>query len=251
MRYGSTGPAEPLLAQEAGLGAAVYADIFPSYQDRRDGKHFKGMVRYLMPMKMNPETRAKVMEKIKSRIESVVGVLGAAELNEQQRKTMEGLENEAMKNVLGGMGRGRNDGLKEALSKEVVIALFVDLLFDIPQDSTVMQLVCRGEVVGKASMDPKVIEEHKKDRNYIILSDFFIIRRDAKLSAEAFASGESCFVFNGAKVADFERIPEIRDHIVAIPSPPGFNFIHEIFKDDMNLSDPQIGGFLLGFNLCP
>jgi hypothetical protein len=35
-----------------------------------------------------------------------------------------------------------------------------------------MQLVCRDEVVGKASMDPRVIEEYKKDKNYIVLSDF-------------------------------------------------------------------------------
>jgi hypothetical protein len=209
------------------------------------------MARYLMPMKMSPEARTEVMERIKTRIKSVAGVLGAAELNEQQRKTMEYLEDEAMKNVLGGMGKGRNEGVKEALSKDVVVALFVDLLFDIPQDSSVMQLICKGEVVGKASMDPRVIEEYKKDKNYIVLSDFFIIRRDAKLSAETFASGESCFVFNGAKVADFERIPGIRDHIVAIPSPPGFKFIHEIFKEGMDLRDPRIGGFLLGFNLPP
>jgi hypothetical protein len=195
------------------------------------------------------ETRAEVIGRVIARIKSVPGVLGATELNDNQRKTMEYLESEAMKNVLGGMGKGRNDGLKEALSKDVVIALFVDLNFDIPTDSSVMQLVCKGEVVGKASMDPKVIEKYKKDKDYIILSDFFIIRRDAKLNAEAFASGESCFVFNGTQVADFKRIPEIKDHIVAIPSPPGFNFIHEIFKDTLDIHDPRVGGFLLGFEL--
>lgn len=200
---------------------------------------------------MSAEKRSEVMERIKTRIRSVPGVLGVAELNEQQRRTMDYLEGEAMKNVLGGMGRGRNDGVKEALSKDAVLALFVDLLFEIPTDSSVMQLVCKGEVVGRASMDPRVIEVYKKNKDYIVLSDFFIIRRDAKLSAEAFSSGESCFVFNGTKVADFERIPELRDHIVAIPSPPGFKFIHEIFKDEMDLKDPRIGGFLLGFNLPP
>lgn len=212
-------------------------------------KHYKQTVGYLILIEMG-ETRMEVMGRITARVKSVPGVLGVAEINEQQRKTMEYLENEAMKNVLGGMGRGRNDGLKEALSKEVVLALFVDLFFDIPTDSTVMQLVCKGEVVGKASMDPRVIEEYKKDKNYIVLSDFFIIRRDAKLNAESFASGESCFVFNGARIADFERIPYIKDHVVAIPSPPGFKFIHEIFKESMDLRDPRIGGFLLGFDLA-
>jgi hypothetical protein len=147
------------------------------------------------------------------------------------------------------MGKCRNDGVKEALSKEVVLALFVDLLFEMPKNTNMMELVCKGEVVGRPSMDPKVIEEHKKNSDYVVLSDFFIIRRDAKLSPQSFASGESCFVFNGAKMADFESVQEIRDHIVAVPSPPGFDFMHEIFKEEMGLSDPRVAGFLLGFNL--
>ena len=199
-------------------------------------------------MKMG-EKRAEVIARAIVKVRSVAGVIGAAEINEQQRKTIEYLEDEAMKSVLGGMGKGRNDGVKEALSKEVVLALFVDLLFEISKDTNMMELVCKGEVVGRPSMDPRVIEEYKKDKDYIVLSDFFIIRRDAKLSPASFASGESCFVFNGAKMADFESILEVRDHIVAVPSPPGFDFIHEIFKDKMDLRDPRIAGFLLGFNL--
>jgi hypothetical protein len=199
-------------------------------------------------MKMD-EMRAEVIGRAIAKVKSVAGVLGAAELNEQQRKMVEYLESEAMKSVLGGMGKGRNDGVKEALSKEVVLALFVDLLFEMPKDQSMMELVCKGEVVGRPSLDPKEIEAYKKNKDYIVLSDFFIIRRDAKLSPASFASGESCFVFNGAKVADFESIPEIRDHMVAVPSPPGFDFMHEIFKEGMGLHDPRVAGFLLGFNL--
>jgi hypothetical protein len=199
-------------------------------------------------MKMD-EMRAEVIGRAIAKVKSVAGVLGAAELNEQQRKMVEYLESEAMKSVLGGMGKGRNDGVKEALSKQVVLALFVDLLFEMPKDRSMMELVCKGEVVGRPSFDPKEIEAYKKNKDYIVLSDFFIIRRDAKLSPASFASEESCFVFNGAKVADFESIPEIRDHMVAVPSPPGFDFMHEIFKEGMGLHDPRVAGFLLGFNL--
>ena len=195
------------------------------------------------------ESQAGAIERAISKVKSVAGVLGVAELNVQQRRTIEYLEGEAMKSVLGGMGKGRNEGVKEALSREIVLALFVDLLFRIPQDAGMMELVCRGEVVGRPSTDPKVIEEYKKNKDYVVLSDFFIIRRDAKLSPASFASGESCFVFYGAKIPDFESMPEVRDHVVGIPSPPGFDFIHEIFKDEMGLRDPRVAGFLLGFNL--
>lgn len=199
-------------------------------------------------MKMG-EARAGVLERIIAKVKAVPGVLGAAELNEQQRKTIEYLEDEAMKSVLGGMGRGRNDGVKEALSRGVVLALFVDLHFEMPRNANMMELVCKGEIVGRPSMDPKEIESYKKNRDYIVLSDFFIIQRDAKLSPASFASGESCFVFNGARVPDFESIPEMRDHVVGVPSPPGFDFMHEIFKERMGLHDPRVAGFLLGFNL--
>jgi hypothetical protein len=195
------------------------------------------------------EAREELLARVIAKVKAVPGVLGAAELNVQQRKTVEYLENEAMKSVLGGMGRGRNDGVKEALSKEVVMALFVDLLFEMPKDANMMELVCKGEIVGRPSISPKEIEEYKKNRDYIVLSDFFIIRRDAKLSPASFASGESCFVFNGARIPDFQGIAEIRDHIVAVPSPPGFDFIHEIYKEEMGLHDPRVAGFLLGFNL--
>jgi hypothetical protein len=198
---------------------------------------------------MTMAARAEVLERIIAKAKTVPGVLGAAELNEQQRKTVEYLENEAMKSVLGGMGKGRNEGVKEALSKEVVLALFVDLLFEMPKNANMMELVCKGEIVGRPSLDQKEIESYKKNRDYIVLSDFFIIRRDAKLSPASFASGESCFVFNGARIADFECMPEIRDHIVGVPSPPGFDFMHEIFKEKMGLHDPRVAGFLLGFNL--
>jgi hypothetical protein len=104
-------------------------------------------------------------------------------------------------------------------------------------------------VVGFPSMDPAIIEEHKKDKNYIVLSDFFIIRRDAKLSPASFARGESCFIFHGTKMAELEDAPEIKDHILAIPSPPVFDFLHALFKEEMSLLDPRLGGLLLGFNL--
>ena len=121
--------------------------------------------------------------------------------------------------------------------------------FDVPKDMDVMVLVSKGEVVGRTTMDPELINEYKKDGNCMILSDFLAIRKDVKLSPAAFASGDMYFIFNGVQIEEFSKIPEIKDHIVSIPSPLAFKFLHDLFKDKMDLSEPRIGGFLVGFNL--
>jgi hypothetical protein len=198
---------------------------------------------------MNADSAVGAKERVKARIMAVKGVIGVAELNLKQKKTLALLEGEAMKNVLGGMGRGNNVGLTEALSREVVMVFFVNMLFELPKDAGMMLLMCNGQISGWATMDPDLIKKFKEDKSYVVLSDFFIIRRDAKLSKASFACGESCFIFNGTQIDEFLKISEIIDHIVAIPSPPGFNFLYEQFRERMDLSDPKIGGFLLGFNV--
>jgi len=187
-----------------------------------------------------------VLERVKKQILAVAGTLGAAELNMEQRQTVAVLEEKAMGNVLSGMGRGRNEGVTETLKREVVMVFFVDVNFVILDHLVLMH---KDEVVGWTSMDPSVIKRYKEDKNYLVLSDYFIIKKDAKISAAAFASGDSCFIFKGAQMEEFSRIPEIKDHIISIPSPPGFSYLHALFKDEMRLRDPRIGGFLIGFNL--
>jgi hypothetical protein len=198
---------------------------------------------------MDPLSRSETLEKIKSQILTVKGTLGVAELNREQREAVASLEDKAMGNVLGGMGRGKNEGVRDSLSREIVMALFVDMNFDVPKDMDVMVLVSKGEVVGRTTMDPELINGYKKDGNCMILSDFLAIRKDVKLSPAAFASGDMYFIFNGVQIEEFSKIPEIKDHIVSIPSPPAFKFLHDLFKDKMDLSEPRIGGFLVGFNL--
>ncbi|MCP8314716.1 MAG: hypothetical protein H3Z53_10180 [archaeon] len=112
-----------------------------------------------------------------------------------------------------------------------------------------MELISKGEVVGMTTMDLDKIEDFKKDKNYVVISDFLVIKRDAKINPTAFASGDAYFLFNGIQIEQFSKIPEIKDHVLSFPSPPAFDFLKEEFKDRMNLSNPQLAGFLIGFNL--
>ncbi len=197
---------------------------------------------------MNSMNKKQILEKVKALIMNVKGVVGVAELNKEQCETIAQLEEMAMKNVFGGLGRGKNEGVKESISREVTMVLFTNIYFEIPKDSNVMQLISKGEVVGMA-LDSDEIEEFKKDKKYVVISDFFAIKRDAKINSTAFASGDAYFLLNGVQIDHFSKIKEIKDHVLSFPSPPAFDFLKSQFKDRMDLSDPQLAGFLVGFNL--
>ena len=191
----------------------------------------------------------KALERAKSKIMNVQGIVGVAELNNEQCESVARLEEKAMETVLGGMGRGMNEGVKESLSREIIMVLFADIHFDVPKDAKIMELIGKGEVVGVTTTDLKKIEEFKRDKRYIVLSDFLVIKRDAEIGHAAFASGDTYFVFNGVQIGQFSRISEIKDHVVSFPSPPVFDFLKEEFKETIDLDDPQLAGILVGFNL--
>lgn len=198
---------------------------------------------------MDSTRKRDVLKKVKAQIVNVGGIVGAVELNEEQCRTVARLEEKAMGNVLGGMGRGMNEGVRDSLSREITMVLFTDTHFDIPKDEKAMELISKDEVVGRAVMDFDTIERYKKDDGYVVLSDFLVIKRDAKIDPGSFARGDSYFLFNGTRIEHFSNIPEITDHVVSFPSPPVFDFLKEEFKDIMDLDNPQLGGILVGFNL--
>ncbi|MGQ9719104.1 MAG: hypothetical protein ACUVWK_04620 [Nitrososphaerales archaeon] len=191
----------------------------------------------------------EVLENIKAKMMIVRGVVGVAELNEEQRETVACIEEKSMKNVLVGMGRGKNEGVKDSLSRNIVMVFFMNIDFDLPQDIDMIRLYSGGEMVGMALMDSNRIKEFKKDKNYVVISDFFVLKKGAKINSSAFANGEAYFVFNGIQIDQFSRIQEIKDHVVSIPSPPVFDFLKEQFSDKIDLSNPQLGALIVGFNL--
>jgi hypothetical protein len=193
--------------------------------------------------------KRELLETAKAQIMNVKGVVGTIELNIAQCEIVARLEEKAMENVLGGMGRGKNEGVKESLSREVTMVLFTDISFEIPKDKSIMELVSRGEIVGTTTMDMDKIDEFKKDERYVVISDFLVLKKDVKIHPGFFAGGDAYFVFHGTQIEHFSNIPEIKDHIVSFPSSPGFDYLKGEFMDIMDLDDPQLAGILIGFNL--
>ena len=179
------------------------------------------------------------------------GVVGVVVLDQNQQETVLKLEEKAMENVLGGMGKGKNEGLKEALSKSIVLAMFTDMKFyvNFPPHIDTMKLICKGEVVGETTTDPVKLEKFKKDPDMIVISDFFALKKGAKINKQAFDCGDAYFLFSPIRAEIFAEIPEITDHVLSIPSPPVFDFIKKEFENEIDFSDPQLAVMILGLDL--
>ncbi len=188
---------------------------------------------------------------VKSQMENIKGVIGVAELTSAQCNTLSCIEEEAMQHILGGIGRGRNEGLKKSLSYSKVFGIFVDASFKLTNDlkSELMQLINDDEVVGFGTQDPIVIDKYKQDKGYVVLSDFLVMKRSARINRATFCSGKTYFLFKGIKNEQLARIEKIKDHFVSIPSAPVFNFLKEQFKDTIDLTNPQAAIFIVGFEL--
>ncbi len=198
---------------------------------------------------MDTIIKKKTLKKVKNQIMSIRGIVGIAELNKEKCRIVAHLEEKAMENILSGMGRGKNEGVKESLSREITMVLFSDIHFDIPKDVNIMVLIHKGEVVGMTTTDLDKIKEFKKEKNYVVISDFLVINKNAKIDSDSFARGDTYFQFNGIQIDPLSKIPEIKDHVVSFPSPPVFNFLKEEFKDHMGLNNKALAGLLVGINL--
>ena len=196
-------------------------------------------------------SKEKKLQNIFRYLEELQGVVGVAVIDQNQQETVLKLEEKAMENVLGGMGKGRNEGLKEALSKSIVLAMFTDINFNVnfPPDIDAMKLICKGEVVGETTTDPVKLEKFKNDPNMVVISDFMALKKGAKVNKEAFDSGDTYFLFEAIRFEIFSIIPEIVDHVISIPSPPVFDFLKKEFKEEMDLSNPQLAVIIMGLHL--
>lgn len=198
-------------------------------------------------MKFKDEKDA--LERIQSQIMKIKGVIGVARLTPEQCRATADLEEEAMQHVLGGIGKGRNEGLKKALGYKIVMVLFTDVTFEMTRDPGLILLICDKELAGFGTTDPEVIARFKKDKEYLVFGDFLVMKRGARINSSAFACGDAYFLFNGTTNESLSKIEQIKDHFVAIPSPPAFGFLKEQFKDKINLDNPQAAGFVVGMEL--
>jgi len=199
-------------------------------------------------------SESELVEKIKTKILGIKGILAVYLLTDEDREIVGTLEEQAAKDMFGGLGGGRNEGVSSCLSREIAMALLTGPSFKVPWGE-MMLLVSDGEVVGTMIKDPEAINSFLQKEDYALLGGTFIVnKRKAKLNFSDFLNGTTYFLFKGVKLEIF-NMPEIKDHILASPSGSVFDFLKNKFmatesgrSQIMSIPESDMAIFLFGFD---
>jgi len=186
-----------------------------------------------------------IIQDVLCRIKAIKGVEDTYILNEEDKEKIFELEKKAEGAVLMGMGVGDNQGIKEVLKREIIIAFTTNMDYVWPEGPNVI-LMQYGEKVGEDIYDPEKLEECKKCKDMMVMGNFVIYRsavpkpRDAKKEPIT-------VVLPPQKCTDLECVGSINNIVLASPSTPSDEYIRSV----MSLK-PAVGQgtFIIGFDFC-
>ncbi len=181
----------------------------------------------------------KIIESVLQRINLVKGILGAKPISKEDVLKLKELEAQAEGEVLMGLAKGCNEGVREVLSREHVIVALTDSTMAWPEEPTV-KLVCDGLLVGEEIRNPQKLEQCKASGEMLLGT--FVLYKDRL--REKMGSGNLRVIIPGIPVKELEGIEGVRDLVCGSPSGPSDIYLRQFF----DVEAPGIGTLLVGFN---
>jgi len=186
-----------------------------------------------------------IIQDVLCRIKAIKGVEDTYVLNEKDKEKIFELEKKAEGAVLMGMGVGDNQGIKEVLKREIIIAFTTNMDYVWPEGPNVI-LMQYGEKVGEDIYDPEKIEECKKCKDMMVMGNFVIYRSAVPKPKEA-GKEPLTVVLPPQKCEDLECVSSINNIVLASPSTPSDEYIRSV----MGLKPAiGLGTFIIGFDFC-
>jgi len=186
-----------------------------------------------------------IIQDVLCRIKAIKGVENTYILNEEDKEKIFELEKKAEGAVLMGMGVGDNQGIKEVLKREIIIAFTTNMDYVWPEGPNVI-LMQYGEKVGEDIYDPEKIEECKKCKDMMVMGNFVIYRSAVPKPKEA-GKEPLTVVLPPQKCEDLECVSSIKNIVLASPSTPSDEYIRSV----MGLKPAVgLGTFIIGFDFC-
>lgn len=119
------------------------------------------------------------------------GILEAAPFSEKDSQQVLGIEDEAEKHSLMGLGKVTNTGIREVLTCDLVYVVLTDREFEWGSPSLILK---KGEeVVGEETHDKEAIARLKKMENVWFMIDDFVIYKDRICFPQDIAKNLCCF----------------------------------------------------------
>ncbi|AEH60326.1 conserved hypothetical protein [Methanosalsum zhilinae DSM 4017] len=184
-----------------------------------------------------------IIENVREELEKIKGVGETYVLDEEDRKMIEKLEEQASQMTLMGLGIGDNRGVKEVIKSDVIVAFTTTMEYEWPCGPNVI-LMHRNEVVGEEVNDPEELKKWDCKDNALVIGNIVIYGKDVLNSAMK-DSERIVVVMPPKECPEISRIPDVKDVALGSPSPPSDEYI----KEKMKVTKEQgMGTFMLGFN---
>ena len=177
-----------------------------------------------------------LVRQVKEHMLQVQGVEEVFVLTEEDKKSIERLEEEAKGNVLMGMGEGDNQGIAEVFKRENILCFTTNKTYVWPEPPNVIMMQ-GGEPIGFDCSESEV-GQYENDPNYMVMGTFVINK-----SKTAGNTGKPIVVLP-PKPCDLGDIAA-EDAVLGSPSTPSDEYIREVYKLEKS---NEKGTFFLGFN---
>jgi len=167
---------------------------------------------------------------------SLKGIIKVVLLSEEDRAEIERLEREAEGNVMMGICKGINLGVREALNKKAVYACMTNKSLNWPKTSLV-KIVCNGDTVGEDIYDDRELEKLKSEGN-IILGNLVFYKDKMHLMKEK--REKVSVIILPLRIPELEKM----GMVAGSPSPPADLYLKR--KLGGAEENPEIGTIIVG-----
>jgi hypothetical protein len=190
--------------------------------------------------------KRKKIEEVLKLLKDCKGVLKTKVLTEEEKKEILYIENKEEDQIVFGMCKSLNKGVREALQREFTIATVIDSsVFEYPHHPH-MVMVVEDQIVGEQINDSKAIEELKKDPNNLFLWNKFVIYMK-KLPKESEERKKLRMVYLPRKPSQLDCLSFLSECCFGVPSTKGDSLLKKILNKQSNQT--VLGTCLVGFNI--
>ncbi|MDV0445877.1 hypothetical protein MmiAt1_14780 [Methanimicrococcus sp. At1] len=178
----------------------------------------------------------ELMELVKEFLLQVKGVEDVLIISDEDKKTIEQLEEEAKGNVLMGMGEGDNQGIAEVFKREHILCFTTNKEYIWPEPPNVIMMQ-GGEMIGFDCAENEICT-YENDPDYMIMGTFVMNK------AKTVGNTGKPIVVLPPKPYNLGEI-EVEDVVLGSPSTPSDEYIREAYNFEKS---NEKGTFFLGFN---
>jgi len=191
-------------------------------------------------------TKKEQLERVLRTLRECRGAIAVRVLAEDEKKQLFDLERRVEDNIVFGMCKSQNNGVREALQREFTMAIVIQTsIFQYPHHPP-MSLMYGDQVLGELVTDKGKREELRKNSsNFFLWEDFVVYMTKLPRSREE--RRKMRMIFHPREALQLKGVSCVEGSVFGTPSTEGDALVKRLM--DIQSEDVVLGTCLLGFNL--